>query len=262
MGAVSRQPPVDAQSSSEADARIEAERSGRAFLFLKDGEGRERLFFFEPGTASATVGRRSSSDLVLDWDDQVSRLHARFERADDAWVLVDDGLSSNGTFVNEERVQGSRRLNDRDNVRFGATVVTFHSPQRSRPAPPEAPPAPADAPPAPADAPPAPADAAPAPAKAPPTPAGPAQPAPAVSLSSTQRRVLVALCRPYKGRSFATPASDEEIADELFLSVGEVRAHLKILHAKLEVPELPAPDMRARLVERAFAARLVSERDL
>ena len=44
-----------------------------------------------------------------------------------------------------------------------------------------------------------------------------------MALSTTQRRVLVALCRPYKGRSgFASPATDEQIAEELFLSVGEV----------------------------------------
>jgi DNA-binding NarL/FixJ family response regulator len=85
----------------------------------------------------------------------------------------------------------------------------------------------------------------------------------AVDLSSTQRRVLVALCRPYKGQSgFASPATDQEIADELFLSVGEVRAHIKVLHAKLGGEESPQAETRVRLVERAFSAGLISERDL
>ena len=40
------------------------------------------------------------------------------------WVLVDDGLSSNGTFVNGERLNGTRRLDDGDTIRFGTTTVT------------------------------------------------------------------------------------------------------------------------------------------
>ncbi len=72
---------------------------------------------------AASVGRRPSSDLLLDWDDQVSRLHARFERVEDEWEIVDDGLSSNGTFVNEERLNGRRRLKDGDTLRFGSTTV-------------------------------------------------------------------------------------------------------------------------------------------
>jgi pSer/pThr/pTyr-binding forkhead associated (FHA) protein len=228
MGRVSANPPADAQSMSDLKARAEADRAGRPFLVFRDLNGRQRLFFFAPGSASVSVGRRPSSDLLLDWDDQVSRMHARFERVKDTWVLVDDGLSSNGTFVNHEPLSGRRRLNDGDTVRFGATTVTFRSPERE---------------------PSGTADAAEAPA--------------AVRLSTTQRRILAALCRPYKGPGgFASPAADQKIAEELFLSVGEVRAHLRVLHAKLGVEELPQAETRARLVERAFSAGLISERDL
>ncbi len=84
-----------------------------------------------------------------------------------------------------------------------------------------------------------------------------------MGLSTTQRRVLAALCRPYKGRSgFASPATDEQIAEELFLSVGAVRTHLTVLYAKLGVEQLPQNETRVRLVERAFLAGLISERDL
>ena len=94
-----------------------------------------------PASTSATVGRRSTSDLVLDWDEQVSRLHARFERADGAWVLVDDGLSSNGTFVNEQRVNGSRRLTRRRQhpVRDDDRRVPSPQPRQPAPAPVSAP---------------------------------------------------------------------------------------------------------------------------
>lgn len=228
MGRVSANPPADAQSRSDLQARVEAERSGRPFLLFRDRDDRQQLFVFAPDSASASVGRRPSSDLVLDWDDQVSRLHARFERVDEAWVLVDDGLSSNGTFVNEQRLRGRRRLTDGDRLRFGTTTVIFRSPKRERLEI---------------------ADA--------------AETQAAVRLSTTQRRVLVALCRPYKDRiGFASPATDEQIAEELFLSVGEVRAHLRVLYAKLDVAELPQGETRVRLVERAITTGLISEREL
>ena len=73
----------------------------------------------------------------------------------------------------------------------------------------------------------------------------------------------MALCRPYKaGSGFASPATDEQIAEELFLSVGAVRTHLRVLYAKLGVEQLPENETRVRLVERAFSAGLISERDL
>jgi pSer/pThr/pTyr-binding forkhead associated (FHA) protein len=228
MGGVSANPPADAQSVSDLQARFEAERAGRPFLLYRDGDDRQQLFFFEPGSASVTVGRRAPSDLLLDWDDQVSRLHARFERIEDGWELVDDGLSRNGTFVNEKRLSGRCLLSDGDTLRVGTTTITFRSPERQQPGT---------------------GDAAETPG--------------AVSLSTSQRRVLTALCRPYKGRSgFASPATDQQIAEELFLSVGAVKIHLRVLYAKLGVEELPQNETRVRLVEGAFSAGLISERDL
>ena len=188
-----------------------------------DRDGSSRVFTLPAGPQPASVGRGPSADLRLDWDDQVSRAHARFEPAGEEWEVVDDGFSSNGTFVNEERLNGRRRLKHGDRVRFGATTVTFRSPQ--------------------------------------PQPAAPA-PAP-VSLSTTQRRVLAALCRPARARvSSARPATDQEIADELILSVGEVRTHLRVLYAKLGIDGPPDEQTRLDLVERAFSMGLVSERDL
>jgi hypothetical protein len=72
-----------------------------------------------------TIGRAPGSDIQLTWDDAVSRRHARFERVGEDWLIVDDGLSSNGTFVNEEQISGKRRLRDGDVVRVGATRMTF-----------------------------------------------------------------------------------------------------------------------------------------
>jgi pSer/pThr/pTyr-binding forkhead associated (FHA) protein len=226
---VAENPPAGVQSVSELKARIETERTGRPFLLYRDGSDKQQLFSFEPGRTQASVGRRPSSDLVLDWDEQVSRLHAQFERVEEDWTVVDDGLSRNGTFVNGERVNGRRRLADGDSLRFGSTTMTFRSPQVED-------------------------QAGTAVAREIPT---------AVDLSTTQRRVLVALCRPYKdGTAFATPATNQQIADELFLSVDAVKTHLRVLFAKFGIEQLPQNQKRIRLVERAFYSGLISERDL
>jgi pSer/pThr/pTyr-binding forkhead associated (FHA) protein len=223
---------VPAQPSagvSDLKARIEAERAGQPFLLYKDGQDRQRLFSFEPGMTHASVGRRQSSDLFLEWDEQVSRLHARFERVEEDWTVVDDGLSRNGTFVNGERLSGRRRLADGDSLRFGTTTVTFRSPLTEE----QSGTAVAD-------------DA-----------------ALAVDLSTSQRRVLLALARPYKdGNAFASPATNQRIAEELFLSVDAVKTHLRVLYAKVGVEDLPQNQKRIRLVERAFYAGLISEREL
>jgi len=276
MTGVSANPPASAQSTSDAQAVAEAERSGQPFLVFRDHKDRQHLYFFDPGAPSASVGRRSSSDLTLAWDDQVSRLHATFEREEDGWVLVDDGQSSNGSFVNEERVSGRRRLNDGDVLRFGATTVRYLAPGERAPAQ-RAPAQRAPAHRAPAHR--APAQRAPAkrpPAQRPPAqrplrppsnaaPRGPGSPD-AVRLSTTQRRVLIALCRPFKDRpTSATPADDEQIAEELVLSVNEVKRHVAVLFAKFGIqnPTIPADsETRVRLAERAFATGTISESDL
>jgi pSer/pThr/pTyr-binding forkhead associated (FHA) protein len=226
---VSANPPADAGSVSELKARIDAERTGHPFLLYRDGHDKQKIFRLEPSLSSASVGRRQTSDLVLDWDDQVSRLHAQFERVEEDWTVVDDGLSRNGTFVNGERLSGRRRLFDGDTVRFGLTTVTFRSPRPDEQA------------------------GTAIGSEVPTTP----------DLSSTQRRVLLALCRPYKdGTAFASPATNQQIADELFLSVDAVKTHLRVLFSKFGVEQLPQNQKRIRLVERAFYGGVVSERDL
>ena len=196
-------------------AKQSADARSVPFLVFTDADETQRLFVLAPGLDTASVGRRPPSDLLLDWDDQVSRAHARFDRAEDAWELVDDGLSRNGTFVNEERLSGRRPLRDGDRLRFGNTTVTFRAP---------------------------------APAT--------------IGLSTTQRRVLEALCRPYKGsRASASPAADAEIAEELFLSVGEVQAHLKVLGVKLGVDGRAPGEQRVLVAGRALSAGLVFEAD-
>jgi FHA domain len=63
------------------------------------------------GEANRVSVGRSSTDVALPWDDQVSRVHAEVCRVGEESVLADDGLSLNGTFLNGEFV-GGRRAHD------------------------------------------------------------------------------------------------------------------------------------------------------
>lgn len=221
-----RRPP----SAPELKAQIEAEREGGPFLVFRDGEDRQAIVAIEAGAAELWVGRGESADVRLEWDEEVSGLHAQIEVVREEVTLVDDGLSRNGSYVNEERVHGRRHLRDGDTLRFGRTPVLFRRPGAS--------------------------------AGGEETVIATEAPA-AAAISPAQRKVLVALCRPYKdGSSFATPATNQEIGSELHLSVDAVKTHMRALFEKLGVGDLPQNQKRVALVERALQNGVVNSREL
>jgi pSer/pThr/pTyr-binding forkhead associated (FHA) protein len=69
-----------------------------------------------------TVGREADSDVRVN-EPLVSRAHARLERRDDVWFVVDLG-STNLTRVNGEAVV-EQRLKDGDEVRFARARCQF-----------------------------------------------------------------------------------------------------------------------------------------
>ncbi len=74
-----------------------------------------------------------------------------------------------------------------------------------------------------------------------------------VRLTDTQLGILAALCRPIAaGNRYATPATDQEVAEEVFLSVDAVKGHLRALYRKFGIEDLPDDQRRARLVELAI----------
>jgi len=78
-------------------------------------------------------------------------------------------------------------------------------------------------------------------------------------LNETQRKVLVALCRPYAGaQHLAAPASNQQISEELFLSLDAVKANLRTMYQLFGVARLPQNQKRAQLAERAITWGLVA----
>jgi pSer/pThr/pTyr-binding forkhead associated (FHA) protein len=218
-----------ASSPTELRERIEAERRGDPFLIYRDGDGNQRLQDLR-GSDRLTVGRGPDNDIVIDWDRGVSRVHAQLELVGGEWAVIDDGLSQNGTYLNGARVVGRKRIHDGDALRFGQAVAVFSSPLERR------------------------TEATSAMASSVPD---------AASLSETQKKVLVALCRPFRASgSFATPATNHEIADELFLSVDAVKTQLRVLFQKFGIGDLAQNQKRAQLVWRAFQTGVVTPRDL
>ena len=71
------------------------------------------------------AGRAADCDIVLGID-EVSRRHARFERAGDRFEVCDLG-SVNGTFVDSYRVAGERELPTGATLRIGAVEMIFRS---------------------------------------------------------------------------------------------------------------------------------------
>ena len=74
--------------------------------------------------------------------------------------------------------------------------------------------------------------------------------------------MLVALARPYKHDEFAVPATNQEIAGELHLSVDAVKSHLRSLFQRFGIEHLPQNQKRSRLVAEALQSGVLSTRDL
>ena len=62
------------------------------------------------GEERVTIGRRADNHLVIEADN-ISRQHLCIERQGEQYIATDMG-SSNGTYVNGQRIEGSRLLED------------------------------------------------------------------------------------------------------------------------------------------------------
>jgi pSer/pThr/pTyr-binding forkhead associated (FHA) protein len=209
-------------SPVELSERLQAERRGTPFvLYLDDNRG-QHIVDLAAHADLVSIGRQPGSDVTLDWDTEVSRTHAILERVGGAWMLIDDGLSRNGSFVNGQRVRGRRRLDDGDMIKLGNTLLAFVATggdvrttvTSTSGSPPE--------------------------------------------LTPAQQRVLDALCRPAIESALAMPASNREIADGLFISVETVKTHMHALFELFDIPDMPQNRKRAELVRQAFERGAIS----
>jgi pSer/pThr/pTyr-binding forkhead associated (FHA) protein len=216
-----------AATPAELRDRIAAERRGEPLLVYRDGDDRQVIVELGPDRPRLTIGRSPSSDVALRWDAEVSRIHAELERVGDHWVVSDDRLSHNGTFVNAERVHGRRRLHGGDVLQAGATLLAFVAP-------------------------------APDSGSATRTAGGALEGA---AVTPAQRRVLVALCRPVAGGG--PPATNRAIADELVIALDTVKSTLTRLFELFGLgDDVPQNAKRALLARRALQVGIVHPDEL
>jgi pSer/pThr/pTyr-binding forkhead associated (FHA) protein len=170
-----------------------------------------------------TIGKGDENDIVLD-DATVSRLHAVCDRFPASWCITDVG-SSNGTFLNGERIWSQQRLRHGDEVRIGANRLLFRDAADLGRTKTESA---ADCP----------------------------------ALTPRERDVLVVLCRPLLARDlFTEPASIKQVAGELVVSEAAVKQHLTNLYAKFDIgPE--RTHRRTRLANEAIQRGAVTIADL
>ncbi len=220
-------PPSAGQTAADLKALIAAEHGGEPFLHARACDGSQRIFALPEGSWRATIGRHGECDLPLAWDPKVSRVHALLERVGAQWTFVDDGLSRNGSFVDGARLIGRHTLKDGDRLCLGDTVLIYHDPAVRDSA----------------------------------STARESSQLHSVPLSPAQRKILIALCRPVSDSAFATPATNRQIADQVFLSVDAVKAHLRVLFERFGLNELPQNEKRARLAATVLATGALSPRD-
>jgi hypothetical protein len=86
---------------------------------LEPAERRGRTYEI---TDELTLGRSEACVISLDNDNFASSVHARiFERSGDVWV--EDLGSTNGTYLNSERLSAPARLRRGDRVKVGGTLL-------------------------------------------------------------------------------------------------------------------------------------------
>lgn len=133
--------------------------------------------------------------------------------------------SSNGTWVNGERIWSSRRLRHGDEIRLGQTRLIFRDPVSAVGVRTEV----EDVPP---------------------------------SITARERDVLVALCRPLLDRDmFTEPASTRAIAEELVITQAAVKQHLANLYDKFGVAADDS-NRRSRLANEALRRGALSLTEL
>src|SRR5450759_5837390 len=94
--------PIDSDGFSpvELQQRLRADQLGEPYLLFRDAAGGQQILALEKQPSQLTLGRAAGCDVCLAWDEGISRAHARLERLGrDDWMLVDDGLSRNGSIV-------------------------------------------------------------------------------------------------------------------------------------------------------------------
>lgn len=71
------------------------------------------------------IGSDTNNDMIISGDPAVSRMHMQLFIDDDANVFVTDCKSTNGTYVNGQRIETSIKLETYDILRIANTLINW-----------------------------------------------------------------------------------------------------------------------------------------
>ena len=98
--------------------------TGNPELVVEESEVLAPQTRFDLRDGATSVGRSSTSDVVLKSDDYASGRHAQLTRHGGLLYVADLG-STNGTFVNGRKTVGATPVRNGDNVRIGSTTFRY-----------------------------------------------------------------------------------------------------------------------------------------
>jgi hypothetical protein len=118
---------LDAESGEEIQVDLSSVGSG-GMLLVTRGPNTGSEFALEHVITSA--GRHPDSDIFLD-DVTVSRRHAEIERTASGTVVVRDVGSLNGTYLNQQRIEGDAPIANGDELQVGKFKLVYLAGQGS-----------------------------------------------------------------------------------------------------------------------------------
>jgi pSer/pThr/pTyr-binding forkhead associated (FHA) protein len=124
---VARSALKDLRRADSRGSGLTAISVGRARLVVQRGGGLNIGTIFSVD-GSKTIGRASDTDIPIE-DQFASGKHARVFESDGGYFLEDLG-STNGTFLNGQRVGSTERLREDDRIRIGDTEFRYELQER------------------------------------------------------------------------------------------------------------------------------------
>jgi diguanylate cyclase (GGDEF)-like protein len=116
-------PSLPAARASHAPESGKHRTQAKALLFVVAGPQQGCVFPLGPEAVAIRIGREGDVDMAVN-DEAVSAAHVLITRSAQAAEVEDLG-SRNGTFLNDELIQGRRSLEPGDNLRLGNTVLKY-----------------------------------------------------------------------------------------------------------------------------------------
>ena len=115
--------PVAVGGSSSRGGKRKAGRGVVSFVVIEPKDHRGQTYTL---SNVLNIGRVEDNDIVITDDSFISSHHARIEvRPEGVWVV--DLQSTNGSFVNGQRVASERSVRKGDRIQVGSTVLEMRS---------------------------------------------------------------------------------------------------------------------------------------